>query len=70
MRLFTENMFCQFQGNILKPSYDAVDIAEVELMDDGKDARDFSSFLLGVSENFTNFFSFDVKTFLLFSSVN
>lgn len=42
-------IFPQFQGKILKPSYNAVDMAEVELMDDGYDARDFSSFLLEVS---------------------
>lgn len=39
----------QFQGKVLKPSFNAIDMAEVELMDDGYDARDFSTFLLDVS---------------------
>lgn len=42
----------QFQKKVLKPSFSAVDFAEVELMDDGHDARNFSSFLLEVISTF------------------
>ncbi|CRK93231.1 CLUMA_CG006775, isoform A [Clunio marinus] len=40
-----------FQGKILKPSYNSVDIAEVELMDDGYDPRDFNMLLLEFRES-------------------
>ena len=47
------NSFCltclfQFQG-ILKPSYNSVDMAEVELVDDQGEARDFNQKLHDVS---------------------
>jgi hypothetical protein len=42
-------MFSQFRGKILKPSYNAIDMAEIELMDDGHGAREFSTFLKDVS---------------------
>lgn len=45
--------FCdawQFQKGILKPAFNSLDMSEVELMDDGHDAREFSKFLLDVSE--------------------
>jgi len=38
----------QFQG-ILKPSYNSVDMAEVELVDDHGEARDFNTELRKVS---------------------
>lgn len=40
----------QFQKGILKPAFNSLDMSEVELMDDGHDARDFSKFLLDVSQ--------------------
>lgn len=33
---------------MLKPSYNSLDMAEVELMDDGYGPRDYSTFLLEV----------------------
>lgn len=39
----------QFQGYILKPAYNSVDMIEVELLDDDKGARDFNPVLLTVS---------------------
>jgi voltage-dependent calcium channel alpha-2/delta-3 len=41
----------QFQGGILKPAYNSIDMAEVELMDDGYPLRDFSSYLVEVIES-------------------
>lgn len=41
----------QFQGYILKPAYNSVDMIEVELLDDDKGARDFNPVLLTVSFN-------------------
>lgn len=39
----------QFQGYILKPAYNSVDMIEVELLDDDRVARDFNPVLMTVS---------------------
>lgn len=40
-------IFLQFQG-ILKPSYNSIDLTDVELMDDGRDPLDFNDKILEV----------------------
>lgn len=40
----------QFYKDILKPAYNAVDMIEVELMDDTNDPRDFNSNLIQVTK--------------------
>lgn len=43
-------MLLQFQGDILKPSYNSIDLVEVELTDDElRAARDYNSDLISVS---------------------
>lgn len=46
--------FFQFQG-ILKPSYNSVDMLEVELMDDTRGPRDFNPELVQVLPYFVLF---------------
>ncbi|KPU77119.1 uncharacterized protein Dana_GF13711, isoform D [Drosophila ananassae] len=43
-----------FQGYILKPSYNSVDMIEVELLDDDKGARDFNPVLLTIRDSIIN----------------
>ncbi|XP_055376852.1 voltage-dependent calcium channel subunit alpha-2/delta-3 isoform X2 [Condylostylus longicornis] len=43
-----------FQGDILKPSYNSVDMVEVELMDDGNDPRVYSSHLIEMRDAIVN----------------
>lgn len=46
---------------MLKPSYNSVDMADVELMDDGYGPRDYSSFLLEVGANIVFVISYIVE---------
>lgn len=48
MRNMISVFFVQFQG-ILKPSYNSVDMVEVELFDDDRKPREFSKELTAVS---------------------
>ncbi|XP_054735592.1 voltage-dependent calcium channel subunit alpha-2/delta-3 isoform X6 [Anastrepha obliqua] len=43
-----------FQGNILKPAYNSVDMIEVELLDDDRAARDFNPVLLTIRDSIIN----------------
>nr|XP_017106912.1 voltage-dependent calcium channel subunit alpha-2/delta-3 isoform X8 [Drosophila bipectinata] len=43
-----------FQGYILKPSYNSVDMIEVELLDDDRPARDFNPVLLTIRDSIIN----------------
>nr|XP_036670110.1 voltage-dependent calcium channel subunit alpha-2/delta-3 isoform X2 [Drosophila suzukii] len=43
-----------FQGYILKPSYNSVDMIEVELLDDDRAARDFNPVLMTIRDSIIN----------------
>ncbi|XP_017003318.1 voltage-dependent calcium channel subunit alpha-2/delta-3 isoform X6 [Drosophila takahashii] len=43
-----------FQGYILKPSYNSVDMIEVELLDDDRSARDFNPVLMTIRDSIIN----------------
>ncbi|XP_050743039.1 voltage-dependent calcium channel subunit alpha-2/delta-3 isoform X2 [Drosophila biarmipes] len=43
-----------FQGYILKPSYNSVDMIEVELLDDDRPARDFNPVLMTIRDSIIN----------------
>ncbi|XP_067644741.1 voltage-dependent calcium channel subunit alpha-2/delta-3 isoform X4 [Eurosta solidaginis] len=43
-----------FQGNILKPAYNSVDMIEVELLDDDRAPRDFNPVLLTIRDSIIN----------------
>ncbi|XP_017051185.1 voltage-dependent calcium channel subunit alpha-2/delta-3 isoform X4 [Drosophila ficusphila] len=43
-----------FQGYILKPSYNSVDMIEVELLDDDRAARDFNPLLMTIRDSIIN----------------
>lgn len=47
----------QYEG-ILKPAYNAIDMLELELLDDGSEPREFSASLLKVWHLFVGWFFF------------
>lgn len=64
IRIIICYIFVQFQDNILKPSYNSVDMVEVELLDDDSAPRNFSKMLLDVilyTCNYLSIFLFNIR---------